>query len=177
MSDEAFWTIIDTVAPYEADPGRQLDLLSEQLTTLSPDGIVAFDGAFHRQVARANTWELWGAGYVAEGGMSDDGCEYFRRWLISKGSAIFERVLASPDDLADLLAADTQGPLEFEEFAYVAGEVWQAKTGQPIAAFHEQSPQALPGGDPQGEPFEEDSAHLAARYPKLWRRFSESPLD
>lgn len=173
MSDEAFWAIIDEVSAHEADPGRQLGELSSRLASLTPEEVVAFDAAFRRQLTRAYTWELWGAGYVAEGGMSDDGFEYFRRWLVSKGSAIFEHVLARPDDLADLLAEDSEGPLEFEEFAYVAGEVWQAKTGQSINAFHEQSPHPFPIGEPQGEPFEETEAHLSARYPKLWRRFGD----
>jgi hypothetical protein len=177
MSDEAFWAIVDATAMHEADPETQLDALSHRLASLPPADIVAFEAAFQRQMQRAYTWELWGAGYVAHGGMSDDGFEYFRRWLISKGHGVFERVLASPDDLAMLLAEDSEGPLEFEEFAYVAGQVWHSKAGSSIDAFYERAPSAFPGGAPEGEPFREDDGYLATRYPKLWRRFGASPLQ
>lgn len=56
---------------------------------------------------RSYRWDLWGAAYVAKGGASDDGFEYFQRWLISRGRTDFERVLADPDALADLAIPDT----------------------------------------------------------------------
>lgn len=177
MSDDTFWTLIERTTGFEADTGAQTHALTQVLHGLSADDIVAFEIAFQRQLNAAYTWDLWGAGYVAEGGMSDDGFEYFRRWLISKGRAVYERVLTAPDDLADLLASDSQGPLEYEEFAYVAGDVWTSKTGQSLDAFHERVGSTFGGGEPAGEPFEEGTAHLAARYPKLWRRFGDNPID
>jgi hypothetical protein len=177
MSDDRFWTIIGQTTQFEADTDAQASALAEALTALPADEIIAFEAAFQRQANRAYTWDLWGAGYVAEGGMSDDGFEYFRRWLISKGRGVYEQVLAKPDDLADLLASDSEGPLEFEEFAYIAGEVWTSKTRQSLDAFHEQVGSTFPSGEPLGEPFEEDPAHLAARYPKLWQRFGDNPID
>lgn len=177
MSDDRFWSIIGQTTELEANTDAQSSALSRALGALSSDEIVAFEAAFQRQVNRAYTWDLWGAGYVAHGGMSDDGFEYFRRWLISKGRGVYERVLANPDDLADLLAADSEGSLEFEAFAYVAGTVWTAKTGQSLDAFYQRVGPTLASREPIGEPFEEDSDHLAARYPKLWRRFGDNPLD
>ena len=177
MSDDRFWAIIGQTTEFEADTNAQARALSAALNALPADEIVAFESAFQRQSIRASTWDLWGAGYVAHGGMSDDGFEYFRRWLISKGREIFEHVLARPDDLADLLAPDSEGPLEFEEFAYIAGEVWASKTAQSLDAFHAQVGSVFAGDEPAGEPFAEDTAHLAARYPKLWRRFGDNPLD
>jgi hypothetical protein len=176
MSDDAFWAVIGHTTALEANTDAQLDALTQVLNTLSADEVIAFEQAFQRSSIRAYTWELWGAGYVAHGGMSDDGFEYFRRWLISKGRGIYQHVMARPDDLADLLAADSEGPLEFEEFAYAAGDVWVSKTGQSIDVFHERVGSMLAMGDPAGEPFEEDPTHLAARYPKLWRRFGDNPL-
>jgi hypothetical protein len=127
---------------------------------------------------RSYKWDLWGAAYVVHGGASDDGFEYFRRWLISKGRGVFERVVAEPDDLADLLVPEVEGVLEFEEFSYVAGDVWSQRTGKGIDEFYAAatSDRVLPGAAPQGTPFEEDEAFLSTRYPKLWRRFGETPL-
>lgn len=176
MTDDRFWALIDRTVAHESDPERQLESLRAVLSELPPEEIEAFEAAFSRQLNRANTWDLWGAAYVAHGGASDDGFEYFRRWLISKGHVVFERALAKPDDLADLLVPDVEGVLEFEDFAYVAGDVWTQKTGRSVDEFASMSSGALPGSEPEGTPFEEDAAHLASRYPKLWRRFGEHPL-
>jgi hypothetical protein len=177
VSDEAFWPIVDATVAYEADEEEQIEALKEALAALSPANLIAFEAALQRQMQRAYTWDLWGAGYVVHGGMSDDGFEYFRRWLISKGRAVYEQVLVRPDDLADLLGDGSEGALEFELFAYVAGDVWRSKTGGSIDTFYDRAPGGLPGAKPEGEPFDEGDNHLAARYPKLWRRFGNNPLQ
>jgi hypothetical protein len=170
--DERFWSIVDSSAQFEADPEKQLAALRISLAAQRPEDLVEPGRAFNAQLARSYTWDLWGAAYVLHGGASDDGFEYFRRWLVSKGRRVFETVLATPDSLADLLAPDVEGPCEFEEFAYVAVEVWEDRMGS------EPFPQtgAFPGGAPSGTPFEETMEHLSARYPRLWARFGDAPL-
>lgn len=116
------------------------------------------------------TWDLWGAAYVANGGASDDGFEYFRCWLISKGRRVFEQILRDPDSLADFIAEGETGDFEFEEFAYVARNAWSKKTGNdwnemPVVA------NMIYNADPKGTPFSEDPNELRRRFPKLWRRF------
>jgi hypothetical protein len=44
--------------------------------------------------------DQWGAAYLANGGCSDDGFDYFRGWLIGQGRKVYETVLADPDSLA-----------------------------------------------------------------------------
>ena len=176
MSDDEFWAIVDETAAYESDPGRQLGYLRNLLNKLSAAQIEALDVAFQRQLNRAYTWDLWGAAYVVHGGASDDGFEYFRRWLISKGRGVFERVVANPDELADLLADNLEGVLEFEEFTYVANGVWAQKTGRNENEFGSASVELLIGAEPKGHPFEEDQDFLKNKYPKLWRRFGDNPL-
>lgn len=173
MSDDTFWALIDQSAKHESDPEQQLAVLKAGLSRLSPEEIEAFDAAFWRQMSRSYTWDLWGAAYIVHGGASDDGFEYFRRWLISKGRAVFEAALADPDSLADMLVADIDGVLEFEEFGYVASEAWAKRTGKSEDEFRSSIAYA---SEPSGVPFEEDDDHLAARFPKLWRRFGDSPL-
>ena len=36
-------------------------------------------------------WDLWGAAYLANGGCSDDGFDYFRGWLIGQGRKVSAR--------------------------------------------------------------------------------------
>jgi hypothetical protein len=173
MSDAEFWAIIEHTLADVAAPKRQLAALRSVLDSLSPDQIVAFDAALSAQVQRAYTWDLWGAGYVIHGGMSDDSFEYFRLWLASRGRAVFERVLADPEALAEFhLTPGPDGGLEFEEFAYVAGDAWITKTG---GALRDMPNQRAPAVDePTGAQFDEDN--LEPRYPKLWALYGEDPL-
>jgi hypothetical protein len=169
-----FWFAIEQsrtdASSAEAQAAKLRALLEEQ----SVEGIEEFDRLFRARMAEAYSWDLWGAAYVIHGGESDDGFEYFRAWLISKGRHCFEQALVDPESLAALVPADARGPLEFEGFASIASEVWAAKTGR--------DPAAMPVGEtpasssPSGRPFEEDEAALAKRYPRLWRRFGAIPL-
>ena len=108
------------------------------------------------------------------GGASDDGFEYFQRWLISRGRQIYEAALADPESLAGSTASGEMGDYEFESFATTAGDVWAEKTGtKPWSDPQKRFPYGsapLPS-EPAGQPFEEDALHLAKRYPKLWARF------
>jgi hypothetical protein len=176
MSDQHFWTLIGTTTAFESDPERQLAALHAALAKLSIDEIEAYESVFDAMMKRSYAWDLWGAAYVVHGGASDDGFEYFRCWLISKGQGVFEKVIADPDSLADMLAPKIEGVLEFEEFAYVARDVWGEKAGRPGREMPNAAWMAYPGREPSGTRFEEDAADLAKRYPKLWRRFGTNPL-
>lgn len=169
MTEDRFWNLIDQTIG--AGQEQQSATLQNALSKLTPAEIEAFERAFHREQKRAYTWDLWGAAYVMNGGASDDGFEYFQRWLISKGRKVFEAALADPDSLADVFA---RGEVyEFEEFAYAASYAWQEKTGinpwkDPKGTFPYTG--APPAGQPSGVPFKEDAAYLSKRYPKLWAR-------
>ena len=176
MDTVHFWKIIDRTAAHEADPERQMDALRSELEALSADEVLAFRNAFEAQLLRAYSWDLWAVAHIAHGSASDDGFEYFRRWMVSKGSTVFEHLIARPDDLPDMLVDDLEGVLEFEEILYVTDEVWSEKTGQDAADMPGESGLMTFGREPRGEPFEEDPEHLERRAPKTWARFGNSPL-
>jgi len=168
MNEAQFWQIVGDSARNGADQDRQAAALCASLDRLTPGEIEAFAQIFDALMQRSYRWDLWGAGFVIEGGMSDDGFEYFRRWLISRGERAFDKVMADPDSLGNIIPDDYDGQFEFEEFGYIAFEVWTKKTGR--------DPQAMPYGepgsqDPSGTMFTEDPAALKKRYPKLWARF------
>jgi hypothetical protein len=177
MPSEQFWRIIGRAAESAHDPAAQVNALDAALREFSVEEIMSFEIAFRRYLNQAYTWDLWGAAYVIHGGCSDDGFEYFRRWLVSRGRHIYEAALADPDSLAQLNAQPGPDDVwEFEEIYYVAANVFAEKGG--YGDVRDQSePEAGSGGpQPSGEPFSEHEEHLARRYPHLWRRFGVKPL-
>ncbi|MEI6643306.1 MAG: DUF4240 domain-containing protein [Novosphingobium sp.] len=170
LKERDFWALIDHSATLGADPDAQLADLRAGLDRLPANRIADFERIFDATMRRSYSWDLWGAAFVASGGVSDDGFEYFRCWLISRGRKTFEAVLADPDKLADIIPPGLSGDVSFEEFAYAAREAWAAKTGQdwnnmPVIAAMAYDTK------PSGVQFSEEPADLARRYPKLWARF------
>ena len=177
MPAEDFWRIIARAAESAHDPDAQVNALRTALRGLTLEEIISFEVAFRRYLNNAYTWDLWGAAYVIHGGCSDDGFEYFRRWLVSRGRDVYEAALADPDSLAQRDAQPGPESLwEFEEIYYVAREVFEEKGGEGDVRDHSEPEAGLGGPEPSGEPFAEDEEQLARRYPKLWQRFGAEPL-
>lgn len=170
MTEEQFWQIIQSsFEKSEGDMDDQMDALREELEELTPKEVAAFDKQFEVLRLRAYSWDLWGAAYILEGGCSDDGFLDFRTWLISRGKDWFERALKDPDSLAEYPGDLQEGGAMFEEFAYVANEVYEDKTGK--VPKHDLA--ALP--QPAGDPFDEDDEEsFRSRWPKLFLKYWNS---
>jgi hypothetical protein len=74
---------------------------------------------------------MWCAGYIINGGCSDDGFEYFRLWVISRGKDVYYNAKANPDNLAALVA-NRFNNYEFESFWYTALTAFERKTGKKL---------------------------------------------
>jgi hypothetical protein len=177
MPAEKFWNIMEHTARSDHDQDAQAKALRTVLHDLTLEEIISFEAAFRRYLNEAYTWDLWGAAHVIHGGCSDDGFEYFRRWLVSRGRDAYEAALADPDSLAQLDAQpDRWGDWWFEEIYYVALRVFKEKGGEGDVRAYSEWEAGLGGPGPSGERFEEDEQYLVRRYPKLWRRFRAKPL-
>jgi hypothetical protein len=136
--------------------------LRDSLTALPADQVLAFDREFQNQLARSYTWNLWGAGYVINGGCSDDCFEYFRAWLIMQGRQTFERALQDGDSLA--AHPRLENPAELEDVLQVTRAVYQAKAGK--------EPEFAVKRPKLGEGWNfDDPALMKQKYPKLCARF------
>jgi hypothetical protein len=179
MSDEEqtdrFWEIIERTRSPDGDQERQMAALAAELSRLPPAEIEAFGAVFDRLLIESYSWDLWGAAHIIMGGASDDGFEYFRVWLISRGRGVFEAARANPDELAVLIPADFDEAPDFELLTYVAADAWAEKTGDDPTNMPRPAYPTF-ADEPAGEPFDESSDDLAHRYPRLWARFSEAPL-
>jgi hypothetical protein len=177
MPADQFWETMERAGRFDHDPAAHIDALRSELRALSPEDIISFEVAFRRYLNKAYTWNLWGAADVINGGCSDDGFEYFRRWLVSRGRDVYERALSDPDSLARLDARPgPDGIWEFEEIYYVARRVFEEKGGKGDVRDYSEREAGMDGVRPSGEPFEENEDHLARHYPNLWRRFGAEPV-
>jgi hypothetical protein len=134
MDEDQFWAITEA-GGHEAfaDPDRQITAVRQRLVGQSPQEIHDFHLHFNQKLTDAYTWDLWGAGYLINGGCSDDGFHYFRAWLISRGRAVYEAAVANPDSLAGL-TDPRRDDYEFEELWYVAQEAYREVTGEEMPA-------------------------------------------
>ena len=162
MNEDTFWRLVDSVwdqaGPITDEYG---DALRSMLAALAPEELIGFEKLFDDVMNRAYRWDLWGAGYVVNGGCSTDGFVYFRAWLVMQGRELFERALADPDSLADL-CGDPEEDYECEDVLYVARELYEEKTGSEMP-YHG-TIDAVSSG-PAGERWEEDD--LEALLPRL----------
>src|SRR4051812_38861605 len=100
MTDDESWALIEATRP-GADGDEDAAALVSRLAGLDDAELVDFEVTLGRLTREANHWDLWAAGYLINGGCSDDGFEYFRGWLIAAGRAAYEGALRDPDSLAD----------------------------------------------------------------------------
>ena len=174
MDDQRFWSIVEQSGVNAQGQEQQEANLRRALAALPVTDLVAWQMAYDAKRAAAYSWDLWGAAYIIHGGVSDDGFDYFRNWLIARGRRVYEAALADPDSLAGTISAGMNEVAEFEGFGYVAMELWAKRTGRNRAQMPSGATQPA---KPTGEPWKEDDSILAARYPKLWKRFGSKPLE
>ncbi|MEZ5854520.1 MAG: DUF4240 domain-containing protein [Hyphomicrobiaceae bacterium] len=127
MKEQRFWAIIDGTLKHKADPEVQLAVLRTALEALSLEEVESFELRFGELMERSYTWDLWAACYIIHGGSSDDSFDYFRHWLISRGHEVFETAVDTPDALADMELSTIEDVCEFEDFSYVASQVWHRR--------------------------------------------------
>ncbi|WP_165251495.1 DUF4240 domain-containing protein [Paludisphaera soli] len=169
MDEARFWRIIDeTCGAAREDPDSWPERLTDALRDLPADEIVEWDGRFHRLLARAYTVDLWGAAYLINGGASDDGFYYFRCWLIGMGRDVYEKALAEPDSLADVV----EPGVEYETETYdAARQAWLDVTGA-----DDDDPYPVEGGESElaGVDWDyDDDEEARRRLPRLFALIEE----
>ncbi|HEY0375106.1 MAG TPA: DUF4240 domain-containing protein [Amnibacterium sp.] len=152
MHPDRFYDLIESARPGSApsDASADSEELASLLRTLDDEDLLGFVRTFEAELARLNQWAVWGAGYVATGGMSDDAFHYFRAWLIGKGRDAVETALTEPDALADFLDGSE---LENEELEYVAFDLLEERDLDREMDEVDGSRE----GEPEGVPFDEDT--------------------
>lgn len=159
MDHERFWRIIEDAKREKPENSEaQAKAIESALKKCAADEILAFDMLYDEFRFRAYSWDLWGAAFLMNGGCSDDGFEYFRAWLISRGRDAYERAVADPDSLVDEFdpASDRY---ELESFFYAALAAYEAVTDDKMPERKRNFPELT------GKSWEE--SELEALYPRI----------
>jgi hypothetical protein len=113
LEEAGFWKLIeDAKAASNDDPDKQVELLIDNLVEMPVADIFAFDAWFDKFHDLAYRHDLWAAGYIINGGCSDDGFMDFRAWLIAQGKKVYYDALRDPETLVDVVHVDDIAELE-----------------------------------------------------------------
>ena len=127
MDESSFWQMIDRTRVASGDDSDQhIELLVDELAKLSEADIIGFDTIFHFHMGRAYNRNLWAACQVFDS-CADDSFSDFCGWLIAQGKDVYERALADPDSLVDVVDLDTDATPE--SFSYVSMTAYEKRTG------------------------------------------------
>jgi hypothetical protein len=134
LNEDLYWQIVADSLDNTGGQEDQEGWLERRLEQLTPTEIVGFRLRTDKLLYDTYTPEMWCAGYIMNGGCSDDGFEYFRNWVISRGKEVYYKAKENPDSLIDQVEEDVD-EYEFESFWYVALATFKNKTGKDLYDF------------------------------------------
>ena len=176
MNEDQFWAIVQKAVDEAGDDEDEyLEVVMHELSKLSLKEMVGFRLRTDKLLYDSYTSEMWCAGYLMTGGCSDDGFEYFRLWVISRGRKVYEAALANPDNLIDYIAEDAEVDFfEFELFWYAAIDAFEEATEADLYDYIDDDNFTTREGNYPNFEFnwdEEDPESMKKLCPRLFERF------
>lgn len=176
MDEDRYWELIDdSLAASGGEQEVQVDFLIRALENIEPVDIVGFRLRTDKLLFDTYNSEMWCAGYIMNGGCSDDMFEYFRLWIISQGRQVYENAKASPDSLANFVGEEVEEFYDFESFWYVANDALKNKTGKDLYDYIDNDNFRFGEGHYQRDfdfNWQEDDLESVKKIcPKLYERF------
>ncbi|MCL6275000.1 DUF4240 domain-containing protein [Muricauda sp. 2012CJ35-5] len=150
LNEEVFWNIVDLSLQKTNNQDDQERFLIKEIQRLSPKEIIGFRLRTDKLLYDTYNSEMWCAGYIMNGGCSDDGFEYFRNWVISRGKDVYYSAKENPDTLISQYD-ESIDIYDFESFWYVALEAFSQKTGKELYDYISEDFQFGEGNYPQFE--------------------------
>ena len=135
MLDETiYWDIVEKSLKHKNNQDDQEKFLVKEIEKLSPKEMIGFRLRTDKFLYDTYNSEMWCAAYIMNGGCSDDGFEYFRNWIISRGKEVFYKAKKNPDSLISEYIEGEEF-YDFESFWYVALTAFENKTGKELYDF------------------------------------------
>ncbi|GEL11788.1 Protein of unknown function [Flavobacterium glycines] len=134
LDEETYWTIIEKSLKETKNQEDQELFLTSALEQLSPKEMIGFRLRTDKLLFDSYTSNLWCANFVISNGKADDGFDYFRCWLISRGKEAYYKTMENPDYLVNLVENEPK-TYDFEGFWYVAVEAFKNMTNKDLQAY------------------------------------------
>lgn len=131
LNEDLYWAIIDKSLKNTTNQDDQEQYLINEIGNLTPKQIIGFRLRTDKLLYDTYNSDMWCAGYIMNGGCSDDGFEYFRNWIISRGKTTYYNTKQNPDNLISEVNSELE-IYDFESFWYVALEAFNQKTGKDL---------------------------------------------
>lgn len=134
LDENLYWSIIENSKKATDNLEDQEVYLIAEIEKLNPAQMVGFRLRTDKLLYDTYTSPLWCAAYIINGGSSDDGFDYFRCWIISRGKEIFYTAQKNPDSLLKEVVKNEKN-YEFESFWYVAVSAFKNVTNEELYAY------------------------------------------
>jgi hypothetical protein len=134
LDEETYWGIIDNSIKGSTNKEDQEVFLISEIEKLTPKEIVGFRLRTDKLLYDTYSSEMWCAAYLMNKGCSDNGFEYFRCWVISRGKSVYYDAKSNPDSLVKEIIEGEQ-IYEFESFWYVAMASFINKTSEELYPY------------------------------------------
>ena len=178
MDEQGLWELIEAARGQVRDPAdaEAVAVRAAALLSAHPPGeIVAAGEVLWGLLADSYRHPLWAAAYLVNGGCSDDGFEYFRRWLIGQGEAVYTAALRDPESLLSVVTSHIGDAafLRYEGAAFLRFEC-ELLGNAAVYAYEQKTASEMPHPPrPQAELIGEDwdDEDLPAMFPRLWAVF------
>ncbi len=173
MNVKTFWELIDRAREASGgDVSKQAELLVDALAQLSIIEILDFEIIMYDMLDNAYDAALWDAADIIGCGCGDSGFWDFRAWLIAQGQDVYEKALANPESLVDLI--DVSENAQEGALLYVVMTAYEKKTGNEISpdTFKHREPPVLKGTHWSEETVNERFPILAAKFGDCERRWA-----
>ena len=134
IDEDKFWAIIEKSLKETNNQEDQEIYLISALEKESPQEMLGFRLRTDKLMYDSYTSNLWCANYIISNGVADDGFDYFRCWLISRGKDAFYKVQENPEYLINLVENEPK-TYDFEGFWYVAMNAFKNMTNQELNPY------------------------------------------
>ncbi len=131
LDEDLYWLIIENSLKHSSNQEGQEKYLINEISKLTLKQMIGFRLRTDKLLYDTYNSDMWCAGYIMNGGCSDDGFEYFRNWVISRGKTTYYKTKENPDYLINELVSEIE-IYDFENFWYVALAAFDNKTGKDL---------------------------------------------
>ena len=132
LDEDLYWEIVAQSLKNSKDQNGQEKFLIKEISKLTPKQMIGFRLRTDKLLYDTYNSEMWCASYLMNDGSSDDGFEYFRNWVISRGKEVYYHAKENPDSLISQKEFGEDEFYEFEPFWYVANEAFRQKTSEDL---------------------------------------------